>query len=510
MDENNNFENFFKENLKGLNIEPSTEVWKGVKHNLWYSDIQNLFYSYTIQPASNVWRMIAFKLWFKEFVIFSPKTFNIYYLSSVIVAISLMFYSLNNFTDNNSINKVSNQTNVPLNKDNNIIISDVTNNNSDVYTNKHIENKKNSGNTNNDNSLLVSYLNKNNSSGLINKVNNNNNIKNNNKADIKSNKIDLEPIIDNNEIAFNDFSVRDYSSLSFMLKQSILLNNNHSNDSVFTNRKVVEYNPKWWYWSIESYFMPLSNSAIYKVKDLEFSDFNNNINGKTINTNTLSGGILAEAKHLNFSFQTGVSYSKLADKPNEQYLSFRKDSILVTQIEHGGYYHYFEIEILNLDTLLLTGHYVYITIHDSEFVATTDTISKYQSNIVKTINHNRTYNSFSYIEVPLIAGYTFSQGRINLTLRAGLVAGILTKTTGSLPSPYSEFGTIDIDNNLSRKIIFSGIAGIEVAYDATKHISIIAAPIYRFNLSSVFKKEYVIDERFKSIGFKLGLKYKLN
>lgn len=510
MIENNNFENFFKESLNNLNIEPSSDVWKGVKSNLWYSNIQNLFFNYTIKPANNVWRLIAFKLWFKEFIVFSPKTFNIYYLSSAILAISLMFYSLDNFTYNNLISKTFNQNNFSISKDNNMLVNNATNDNPVIYTNKRIENKEISENISGDNSLLVSNLNKNNLNALHNNANNTYNLNNSEKTFTKLNKIDLEPVLDNNEISCSNLLIRDNSLLSFMSIQYALLDNSYFIDSIFKNRNVGEYIPKLWNWSIESYLMPLSNSSTYKVKNSEYSEFNNNISGKTTNSNTLSGGILIEAKHLNLSFQTGISYSKLADKPNYQYLSFRKDSILVTQIEHGGYYNYFDVQILNLDSLLLNKDSVFITIHDSEFVATSDTISKYESNIVKTIDHKRTYNSYSYIEIPLIAGYTFSQGKLNLTLKAGIITGILFKTTGYLPSPYSEFGTIEVDNNSSRKVILSGMAGIEAAYDVSSHVSIIAAPIYRFNLSSVFKNDYIIDERIKSVGIKLGFKYKLN
>ncbi len=500
MNGNKNFENFFKENLNNLNIKPNSNVWKGVKSNLWYSDIQNLFYSYTIQPASNVWRIIAFKLWFKGFMVFSPKTFNIYYFSSLIIATSLLFTSLNNKTNNKLLN-VKNDSNIIENNSDSLLIGNVYNNNSARPISNFIENKEQKNDNKNisdENSLIVSNLNKTNVFVYQNKTNN------------KHSKVALEPIIDNNEITNNEIPARDYSLLPFMVKQSIMFDNKYNNDSAFINRPINEYNPKKWYWSIEGYLMPVFNSSTYLVSKPEFSNFYKNIDGKSINVKTLTGGILVEAKHLNFSFQTGIFYSKLADKPNYQYLSFRRDSILVTQINHGGYYNYFDISILNLDTLLLTGHCVYITIHDSEFVATTDTVLKHQLSIIKTTDHKRTFNSYSYIEIPFIAGYTFSQGKINLTLRAGIIAGILTNSLGSLPSPYSEYGTVEVDAKTNRKLLLSGIAGIEVAYDVSKRVSIIASPIYRFNLTSVYNKNYIVDERFKSIGIKLGIKYKLN
>ncbi len=499
MNENKNIEDFFKENFKDVNVNPNNNVWKGVKSNLWFSDIQNLFYNYTIQPANNVWRIIALKLWFKEFIVFSPKTFNVYYLSSIVIISTFLFAGLNNklhqiTTYTNNLNQVFNNKNIS-NKE--IITYNTNNRISEHNLNYNIENNKNKINSINDNSLFVNKLNKSNNT-ILHSVTNNTIRKNN-----------FEPIIDESENITNEVTTRDYSLLSFIEKQSIAFKNKFNDDSVFKNRPINEYNIKKWHWSVESYLMPLFNSSNYKINETEFSNFHKNDIGKSTNEKTLSGGILVETKHLNFSFQTGLSYTNLTDKPNYQYLSFRKDSILVTQINHGGHYNYFDVNILNLDSLLLDDDSVYFTIHDSIFIATIDTILTYQTTILKTLEHKKTYNSYSYVELPLIAGYTFSQGKISLTLRAGIIAGILTKTSGYLPSPYSEFGTINVENNSTRKIMYSGITGIEAEYDASKRISIIFSPIYRFNLSSVFKNNYIIDERFKSLGFKLDIKYKL-
>jgi hypothetical protein len=167
------------------------------------------------------------------------------------------------------------------------------------------------------------------------------------------------------------------------------------------------------------------------------------------------------------------------------------------------------IPILDLDYYLQTGDSQYIWVMDSTFISQNDTLLVQQINAHKYTEYKRTSNTYSYVELPLTAGYTFSQGKINLTLRAGVVFGLLTFASGEIPSPYSESGTAEIQKNSSRKLLVSGISSLEIAYDATKHISIVTAPMYRMNLTSVFTDNYIVDQRFRSFGIKFGIRYNL-
>ncbi|PIP54793.1 MAG: hypothetical protein COX07_03405 [Bacteroidetes bacterium CG23_combo_of_CG06-09_8_20_14_all_32_9] len=491
MNDIKNIEDIFKDNFKNLNIKPTEKVWKGVSSNLWYSDIQNIFYNYTLQPASSVWHKIALKLWFRNFLIFSPKTINIYYLSVILIICSALFFAVyQNTVDSKKVANSDLHSKVTgLSEDSSGYLTA-----SSVIHSTVIDSSENN------------YVKSgNNEVNLGNALNTGNRIKN--TVATKINNIILhEPLLADEDI-INELLTYDNSILLRMNQCPVNINIESFGDTTFENRLVNEYNSKKWYWSAESFVMPLFNTSSYKVSDNEYQCFDKNHSGSSITVPTLSGGLLVQAKHLNFSFQTGLSYGTFTDKPDYQYAGFHFDTTMITQIVNGGYYNYFEIHILNLDSLLLTGNHVYIIIHDSLFISTADTINQQQVNVIKTIEHKRTLNTYSYIEIPLIAGYTFSNGRVNFTLRSGIIAGLLTSASGNLPSPYSEFGTTEVIQKSTCKFMLSGFAGIEAAFDATKHISIIAAPVYRINLFSIYKKKYIAEQRFRSFGVKLGIKY---
>ncbi|MBI5540466.1 MAG: hypothetical protein HY951_10440 [Bacteroidia bacterium] len=491
-----NIEDLFKNNFDNLNVEPTQKVWEGVNSNLWYSNIQNAFYNYTVQPTSKAWRKIAFRLWFKDFIVFSPLSFNVYYLSAILVVCSTLIFTSYNYSDKDFL-----FTNSPIEKNTKTNTINNSNTLTEVSIIHNSVNAKvsNPNTTNNEEVIIVKELNKKNQTAVKKEKFNNTNNLINNKVSVH------EPIIDNDEL-FTELHVRDYSGLLKMLHRNPKLIPESFSDSSLKSRLEFDFNNKKWHWSVEGFVTPMFGSSTYKINDSEINSFSKNYGGSKANL-TLSGGLLVQAKHLNFSFQTGFSYTRLTDKPDYKYLNTKYFTSIVTEIIPDYDYNYFEIEVLNLDSLLLNGDSVWITIQDSTLITTFDTITKPQVIQKNTIDHKKTINTFSYFEIPLIAGYTISQGKLNFTLRGGIITGILTSVSGNLPSPYSEVGTINVKNKTTRKIMFSGIVGIEAAYDASKNISIIAAPVYRFNLLSLYKKDNIINQRFNNLGIKLGIRY---
>ena len=485
MENYNNIEDLFNNQLKNLEVNPTEKVWKGVKSNLWYSDIQNVFRNYTIQPASAVWRNIAFRIWLKSFLTFTPRVFNIYYLLAICVSGISVFYALNEVPKTGFKINDSNLTSI------NFIGSNKTTSQEAILLN-------NKGESNNSNVNL-----KEKTSNINVLATNSNHI----EKSSANNSNFHEPIILNDENESENIII-DKSDFSLLDKRSSKLKSDFSNVT-FITRNVSDFDIKKWHWSLEAYVMPLSNNATYKVKSDEYSEFNKNYSTNHIPVNTLSEGVLAQIKHVNFSFQIGLSFSKFKDKPNYQVSDFSFDTTLVTQIVPGGYYNYYTVHILDLNWYLQTGDSTHwINVIDSTFISKNDTVSQQQVIAHKSKVQKHTLNSYSYAELPLMVGYTFSQGKINMTLRGGLIVGMLTSVSGEIPSPYSEYGTTEIVKNvICRKYMLSGITGLEIAYDATKQISFIAAPVYRFSLSSIYKRSYIIDQRFRSFGVKFGLRY---
>jgi len=73
----NNIEDIFKDNFNGFKINPSPNIWKGIRG----------------------------KLWWKEFLQFSTGSINAYYVGAVIVG-TLVTYSAVKYTGNKEIETV--------------------------------------------------------------------------------------------------------------------------------------------------------------------------------------------------------------------------------------------------------------------------------------------------------------------------------------------------------------------------------------------------------------------
>ena len=497
-------EDIFKDNLKDFNLDPTEKVWKGIKSNLWYSDIQNVFRNFSIQPANSVWRTIAFRLWFKKFITYSPATFNVYYVLSIaFIGISSYYFY--------------NQAIVPEYSPENthVIQNSYSSQNNNLNSGRNINTANAQGNQN-----FVSE--ESGTDDFVVAINNAKDIKNINADNVKVKKDNLvqeeknkisdvsrhkEPILISEE--FEDKQeFRDISILKNLLSRSFRLESDLF-EMELLKREIPEFKNRILQWSLEGFILPMTERSKYTVNEAEFPGFG--VNYKEENpSNSFSGGLLVDAKYKKLSLQTGIMYSQFIDRPSYQTTNYIIDTNLVTQVVPGGYYNYFTIPILDLDTYLSTGDSVFIMVLDSNFISMNDTILVQQISAQKYTKYQRTANSYSYFEIPIVAGYSFEFGKVNLTLKGGVIAGILTLAEGNIPSPYSEQGTAEIvQATHTRRLVLSGMGSVELGYDVSSHISIVTSPVYRFNLNSVLKDDYIVDQKFRSFGVKFGVKYHL-
>ena len=500
MSDLKNLEDIFKDNLHDFHVSPTDKVWKGIKSNLWYSDIQNVFRNFSFQPTNSVWRAIAFRLWLKQFLTYSPATFNVYYLFSVVLIGFSSFYFYNQSYDFNQ-KTIFDET---LKQGD--VVSEINTYSSRRYNDFKADNSMSSENDNQENDVKTTQdIINNKPQNVVKKIDFNNEIsdQNSNEALV----IHKEPQLIENENN-DDEEIRDYSSFPFINSLGLALKPDFAAQDFFY-REIPVFKNRLLQWSLEGFILPMTEKASYKVDANEYPGFG--VNYKAENpSNSFSYGILAEAKKKRISVQTGLIYSNFIDRPNYQTSNYQIDTSMVTQIIPGGYYNYYTVLILDLDTYLATGNSVYINVLDSTFIPENDTLIVQQISARKFSEYKRTSNSYTYIELPLIAGYTLPFGKINLTLRSGVIAGLLTFSDGNIPSPYSEQGTAEIiQNTQCNKFVLSGMAGIEIGYNVSSRISIVTSPVYRFNLNSVLKSDYIVDQRFKSFGVKFGVKYHL-
>lgn len=124
---------------------------------------------------------------------------------------------------------------------------------------------------------------------------------------------------------------------------------------------------------------------------------------------------------------------------------------------------------------------------------------------------NEGYNRWSYIEVPLIAGYKFKTGRFSLDVGTGISCAFLINAEGNVPhlDEDNRFNNLSDLNDEMNKYLFNYILQVGASYHLTPQWSINFSPFYKQNLNSVFNKNYPIDQKFRSIGINFGLKVDL-
>lgn len=483
MEEYQDIEELFRENLTELNVKPGNRVWNGISNNLWFSDIQNNFRNYSVQPSSDIYKIISLKLWFRRFMAYSPARFNIYYLSSAIVTGLILFYFI--------------QSDLPHNVHNNNTVSQ--SNLADSYSHKYSYPAVNTGKTNEASGRNSQPAVNTGFTQALNDIS-----KTGTPFTVKANP---EPGYSNfisvpaetGQIILPE----EQPLFSLLERRNIVLPGFGETPDILSLRESPGYSIKKYQWSVEVFHQHLFNRSVYNFKNNEFVYENDN--------NISCGhsfGVSAQVSNFNFSLQTGISSTFLSSFPEYKYTYYTFDTTLLTQIIPGGYYELDTIFILNLDTLLITGDTAWIVLTDSTFIPQKDTVTVQQVNAHKNQSKKRASNVYSYIEIPLIAGYKFKHGRFGLTLRAGVIAGILTSGKGNIPSPYSEFGTSPLSSNLTTKrLIFSGYTGFEFSYYLNKTLQVTASPFYRFTLGSVLKNNYPVEQKFYSYGLKLSCRY---
>lgn len=138
-----------------------------------------------------------------------------------------------------------------------------------------------------------------------------------------------------------------------------------------------------------------------------------------------------------------------------------------------------------------------------------DTIGSFSSTATR---YKTTHNRYKTIDIPLLLGYEWGDGRLHANINAGLIVNVyswqkgdvldvnykpVSITTGESSSPYQFKSNIGLG--------FTGAASIY--YKLTDRWQLLAEPYFRYNLSSVTKSDITLKQKFTTIGLRLGLRF---
>ena len=212
-----------------------------------------------------------------------------------------------------------------------------------------------------------------------------------------------------------------------------------------------------------------------------------------------------------------IALRTLSDTGNSAYLQKRKESTKFSSAYSAGIRY---TKVFNNGMSLRTGlNYSQInekfTFVQGNLVQVTyiintagDTTGSY---ITTGTRYKTTHNKFKTLDVPLLVGYEFGNGKIHANINAGTIVNIhswqkgdvldtsynpISITTGKANSPY-QFKT---------NAGMGFIGAVSVYYKLNERIHIMAEPYFRYNFTPMNKENITLKQKYHTAGLRLGVR----
>ncbi|MBI9035511.1 MAG: hypothetical protein JEZ03_13675, partial [Bacteroidales bacterium] len=187
----------------------------------------------------------------------------------------------------------------------------------------------------------------------------------------------------------------------------------------------------------------------------------------------------------NTILSTGIGFLKVGENYNYENI-----------IASGGYY--------DIDTV--DRYWTPSGINDTNWVYVLDSTWMDYHESVSMVNNP---NSYTYLEIPLLAGYTKQFGRIKLNARAGISTGILLNTAGRTINPWGIDESIALSKNIvANFLLFSEIHG-RISYALSDYVDLISGLSYKRSLTSSLKTDFPIHKNMNLLNFNVGFSIRL-
>jgi|GEM_PF-2924335 len=222
----------------------------------------------------------------------------------------------------------------------------------------------------------------------------------------------------------------------------------------------------------------------------------------------LSPNLGVEAKYAMSSklfLQSGINYTAFNSKIN--YDINAPTSIDTSESHWTVDYHTF---IDHIDSTLIndsTGGSFYI--YDTIYATTIDSAWLQIADTTFLKEKGANVNTVSYIEFPLLVGFTFRKGNLSFQISTGISYGILSgnrwKPSKIVSSPIGIYFT----SESWKKNIYNYLLRIGCSYYINDRLSLFLQPSLRININALFDKSFVETKKYNAIGFNTGVNFKL-
>jgi len=133
---------------------------------------------------------------------------------------------------------------------------------------------------------------------------------------------------------------------------------------------------------------------------------------------------------------------------------------------------------------------------------------------VRGTRYKHSYNHFRTIDVPLLVGYEMGNDRLRANINAGAVVNIYSwqqgETLDNNGNPVSiTTGKPDNPYQYKTNVGIGFTAGASLYYKLNDRLYAMAEPYFRYNFSPMNKEVLSIQERFTTIGLRLGIRVDL-
>jgi hypothetical protein len=116
-------------------------------------------------------------------------------------------------------------------------------------------------------------------------------------------------------------------------------------------------------------------------------------------------------------------------------------------------------------------------------------------------------NRFRYIEIPAMVGYEFRFKNVGLEVATGVSLGFRVNSSGKFLDSDNNLVDINPSNSPYTNTMMNYILTVGVKYHISNRFSVIAQPIYKTNLNSLFESGLGSDTRYSSFGVNVGMNY---